>query len=92
MIRVLYPGTFDPPTNGHINIIKRAAKIFDKLEIVIANNSTKKWLFTAEERFNMLKHIIKEYNNVNLYIWDKIIVDFAVKFCQFFLDFVCILP
>jgi pantetheine-phosphate adenylyltransferase len=79
MLRVLYPGTFDPPTNGHLNIIYRAARIFDKLEVVIAHNPMKACFFSPEERLNMLSHIIADLDNVELHIWDGIIVKLAEK-------------
>ena len=50
MTRAVFPGSFDPPTNGHINIIQRAAKLFDIVDVVIAVNSEKKYLFSQEER------------------------------------------
>lgn len=79
MTKVLYPGTFDPPTNGHVNIIKRAKNIFDSINIVIANNIEKNYLFTAEERLEMLKEIVTDIDNIKIDIWDGLIVDFAAK-------------
>ncbi len=79
MTSVLYPGTFDPPTNGHINIIKRARNIFDKIDIVIADNIQKKYLFSSKERYNMLSEIIADMENIKIHIWDGLIVDFASK-------------
>ena len=79
MKRVIYPGTFDPPTNGHLNVISRAAKIFDSLEIVIAVNPEKKCVFTPQERFNMLESLVKKYKNVNVHVWEGLVVDFAEK-------------
>lgn len=79
MKRVIYPGTFDPPTNGHLNVISRAAKIFDKIEIVIAVNPEKKCVFTPQERFNMLKFLVKKHENVNVHLWEGLVVDFAEK-------------
>jgi pantetheine-phosphate adenylyltransferase len=79
MKRVIYPGTFDPPTNGHLNVISRAAKIFDAIEIVIAVNPLKKCVFTPQERFDMLKQLVKKHKNVNVHLWEGLIVDFAEK-------------
>jgi len=77
MRRVIYPGTFDPPTNGHLNVISRAAKIFD--QIVIAVNSEKHCVFTPQERFDMLKNLVKKHKNVNVHLWEGLIVNFAQK-------------
>jgi pantetheine-phosphate adenylyltransferase len=79
MKRVIYPGTFDPPTNGHLNVISRAAKIFDAIEIVIAVNPLKKCVFTPLERVDMLKQLVKKHKNVNVHLWEGLIVDFAEK-------------
>ena len=79
MLRVLYPGTFDPPTNGHLDIISRASRIFDEIEVVIADNPLKSCTFTAGERHDMLKALTLDYRNVKLHTWDGLIVDFAIK-------------
>ncbi len=79
MTSVLYPGTFDPPTNGHLNIIKRAKNIFDKIDIVIADNIQKKCVFTAQERYEMLTEIVSDMENIKIHIWKGLIVDFAAK-------------
>jgi pantetheine-phosphate adenylyltransferase len=79
MIRVIYPGTFDPPNNGHLNVISRAVKIFDHIEIVIAVNPEKKCFFTPRERFEMMEKLVKIHENVNVNLWEGLIVDFAQK-------------
>lgn len=79
MLKAVYPGSFDPPTNGHLNIIDRASRIFDELNVVIAVNETKKYLFSAEERQSMMTVLLSQYNNVKLHLWDKLIVDFVEK-------------
>lgn len=79
MVKAVFPGSFDPPTNGHLNLIQRAAQIFGELDIVIAVNANKKYLFSAEERFNLMSELIMNYGNVKLHLWDKLIVDFAEK-------------
>ncbi|RKX74113.1 MAG: pantetheine-phosphate adenylyltransferase [Spirochaetes bacterium] len=79
MLKVIFPGSFDPPTNGHLNLIKRGATIFDKLEVVIAVNPQKEYLFSAEERFSMMTELVKDYENVDVHLWDKLIVEFAEK-------------
>jgi pantetheine-phosphate adenylyltransferase len=79
MLRVLYPGTFDPPTNGHLNIINRASSMFDKIDIVIANNKLKSCFFSINERFEMLSHLIADKKNICLHTWDGLIVEFAKR-------------
>ena len=79
MIKVLYPGTFDPPTNGHLDIISRASKIFDEISIVIADNPHKSCFFTADERFSMVEELVSQFKNVKLHVWNGLIVDFAEK-------------
>lgn len=75
----VFPGTFDPPTNGHINIIQRASSMFDSVDVVIAVNSDKKCLFSQEERFNMIQELIKPFNNVTVHTWEGLIVNYAEK-------------
>lgn len=75
----MFPGTFDPPTLGHVDIIKRSASLYDELYVVIADNINKKTLFTAEERKSMLENIFKDYDNVKIMIWQGLVVDFARK-------------
>ena len=79
MVKAIFPGSFDPPTNGHINVIERASRIFEELIVVISVNPQKKYFFNAEERYKMLEEIIKKYENVHLHMWDQLIVDFAEK-------------
>ncbi len=78
-MKVIFPGSFDPPTNGHFDIMNRAAAIFDQLEVVIADNPHKKYLFSADERFEMITTMVAEYPNVQVTIWRGLIVDFAEK-------------
>jgi len=79
MLIAVYPGSFDPPTNGHLNLINRASKIFDSLKVVIAVNPSKKYLFSSKERVAMMKLLLKGYKNVSVDLWDKLIVDFASR-------------
>lgn len=79
MQTAIFPGTFDPPTNGHLNLIARAAKIFEKLHVVIAVNQAKKTLFSPEERLEMMRHLLEPYENVEVLLWDRLIVDYAVE-------------
>jgi pantetheine-phosphate adenylyltransferase len=77
MLKALYPGSFDPPTNGHVNVIDRAAKIFDELIVVIAVNVHKEYFFDAQTRYDLMCSIVEEYDNISVHLWDRLIVDFA---------------
>ena len=79
MIKALFPGSFDPPTNGHLNLIQRASQLWDEIDVVIAVNSYKKYAFSAEERYTMMMALVKDYPNVRVAVWDKLIVDYAEK-------------
>jgi len=76
MKKAAFPGSFDPPTSGHINIIKRAASIFGELLVVVAENRQKKYLFSAQERASMISELVKDEKNVKVAICDCLIVDF----------------
>ena len=73
----MLPGSFDPPTVGHMDIIERSALLYDKLFVVIADNIAKKTLFTAEERKKMLEELLAGYSNIEVCIWSGLVVDFA---------------
>jgi len=75
----IYPGTFDPITNGHLSIVKRAVKIFDKLIISILNNPQKTPLFSIEERIDMIKHTLREFADIEIDVFEGLLVDYAVK-------------
>lgn len=77
MRKVLYPGTFDPVTNGHIDIIKRARELFDGVVVTVAINPGKTPLFTVEERVHMLKESLKDFDNVVVDSFDGLVVDHA---------------
>ncbi len=77
--RALYAGSFDPITNGHIDIIERALKIFDEIVVVIAVSPTKKPLFSKEERISQLKAIFKNNPKVKIDTWDNLIVNYLKK-------------
>jgi len=79
MMKAAFPGSFDPPTSGHINIISRAASIFSELVVVVAENKQKKYLFSAEERASMIKELVKDRKNVTVEICSSLIVDFLQK-------------
>lgn len=70
-------GSFDPPTLGHLNIIERALKIFDRLIIGLGTNIAKQPILTPSERIELLKEILKEYKNVEVTSFDGLLVDFA---------------
>ena len=73
----IYPGTFDPITNGHIDIIKRAAKLFDKVIVAVAHNTGKTPLFTMEERKEMIAEVVKECDHVEVDIFSGLIVEYC---------------
>ena len=75
----IYPGTFDPITNGHISIVKRALKIFDEMIIAILNNPQKNPLFSLDERIDMIKQTLKGFMNIKVEIFNGLLVDYAVK-------------
>ncbi|MCI8372298.1 MAG: pantetheine-phosphate adenylyltransferase [Lachnospiraceae bacterium] len=77
MSKAIYPGSFDPVTFGHLDIIGRSAKIVDELVVGVLVNSTKQPMFTIEERVEMLKHLTKDYSNVEIISFDGLLVDFA---------------
>ena len=78
-MKAAFPGSFDPPTSGHINIISRAASIFGELVVIVAENKRKKYLFSAEERASMIRELIKDHKNVSVTVCDCLIVDFLKK-------------
>lgn len=73
----IYPGSFDPITNGHIDIIKRATKLFDKVIVVLAKNSAKKYRFSLEDRKEMVETSLKGFENVEVDVCDGLTVEFA---------------
>jgi len=76
-VKALYPGTFDPPTNGHVDLIQRGAKLFDHLTVAILVNPVKNPLFTVDERVEMLKEATNGIGNVSVATFDGMMVDFA---------------
>ncbi|TYB30246.1 MAG: pantetheine-phosphate adenylyltransferase [Candidatus Mcinerneyibacterium aminivorans] len=73
----IYPGTFDPITKGHINIVKRSLKFFDKLIIAVAQNEEKNPLFDVNERVNMIKEVFKNNDNIDVIAFDGLLVNLA---------------
>lgn len=75
----IYPGSFDPVTKGHLDIIQRASKMVDKLIVAVLNNGAKSPLFSVEERVNMLKEVTKDIPNVDIDSFSGLLIDFAKK-------------
>ena len=75
----IYPGSFDPLTNGHLDVIERGRKIFDRLVVGILKNPHKQPLFTSEERKAMIEEVVKPFSNVEVEIFDGLLVNFARK-------------
>lgn len=77
MRRAVCPGSFDPPTNGHLDIVGRASALFDEVVIAVGVNKAKKRLFSAEERMEMLVEISAPYANVRVDTFDGLLVDYC---------------
>jgi len=75
----IYPGSFDPVTNGHIDIAQRGLRLFDKIIVAILSNPVKNFLFTVEERIEMLESSFEEYPNIKVEKFDGLLVDYAAK-------------
>lgn len=75
----VYPGSFDPITNGHIDVLKRILKVFDEVIVLIANNPNKKNLFTIEERLSLAKESLKNFKNVKVDSYKGLTVNYAKK-------------
>ncbi len=75
--RAVYPGSFDPVTNGHIDLIQRSSALFDEVVVAILRNTDKTPLFTVEERREMLEQAIREFNNVSVTSFAGLLVDFV---------------
>jgi pantetheine-phosphate adenylyltransferase len=76
-IRAVYPGTFDPVTNGHIDLIQRSAELFDRVIVAVLNNTEKSPLFTVTERVEMLAEVVEGLKNVSVSTFQGLLVDFA---------------
>ncbi|MFA5645109.1 MAG: pantetheine-phosphate adenylyltransferase [Candidatus Ratteibacteria bacterium] len=76
MKTAVYPGSFDPVTNGHIEIVERSQKFIECIIIAVAHNPQKKSLFSFEERAEMLKEVFKDYDNVRVESFDGLLVDY----------------
>lgn len=73
----IYPGSFDPVTFGHLDIIRRAARIFDKVKVTVFHNSAKKPLFSIDERVEMLKEVTMDLENVEVDLYEGLLTDYA---------------
>jgi pantetheine-phosphate adenylyltransferase len=78
-VTAIYPGSFDPPTNGHLDLIERGSKIFDELVVAILRNPDKDPLFSVGERRRMLEALTAEFHNVRVDTFDGLTVDYAAK-------------
>lgn len=73
----IYPGSFDPLTNGHLDILQRALRIFDKVVIAVAQNGAKTALFSPEERADLVRTAVKDMKNVEVDLFSGLLVDYA---------------
>ena len=76
-MQVIFPGTFDPPTNGHLDLMRRAARMFGRVVVVIAVNPDKAALFSAQERLEMINSLVQDLPNAEVHVWQGLIVEFA---------------
>lgn len=77
MAKVIYPGTFDPVTYGHVDIVRRAVELFEEVIVTVAKNPSKTALFSVEERVEMLKESLKEFDRVRIDSFGGLVVDHA---------------
>ena len=75
----IYPGSFDPVTNGHLDLIERGEKMFDLLIVAVLQNAEKQPLFSVNERVEMLREVTKQWNDVEVDVFDGLLVDYARK-------------
>ena len=77
--KAIYPGSFDPVTNGHLDVIQRAARILDHVIVAVANNTSKKTLLTIRERAELLREVTKGIKNVSVETFDDLVIEYARK-------------
>lgn len=77
MVKAVFAGSFDPPTNGHLDIIKRASGLFDSVDVVVSVNPEKKYMFSQDERLEMMKNLISDFKNVSVHAYEGLIVNYA---------------
>jgi pantetheine-phosphate adenylyltransferase len=82
----IYPGSFDPPTNGHLDLIQRGSKIFEELVVAILRNSEKVPMFSVSERLEMLRNLTSDLSNVRIDTFDGLMVEYAKS-----IDAICVL-
>lgn len=78
-ITAIYPGTFDPITLGHIDLVKRAAKMFDRIIVAVANNQEKNTLFSLNERVDLVKQVFADTENIEIKNFDGLLTEFAAQ-------------
>lgn len=79
MAKAVYPGSFDPITNGHLDIIKRASEIFDEVIVAVATNSSKEPLFSIEVRIEIIKRVIDQFPNVRVSTFNGLLVEYCTE-------------
>jgi len=79
MSTAVYPGSFDPITNGHLDVIKRGTKVFEKVIVAVGDNPAKKALFTKDERVEMIREVTKAFRNAEVDGFDGLVVDYVHK-------------
>lgn len=78
-VLAIYPGSFDPITNGHLDLIERGARLFDRLVVAILRNESKEPLFSVEERMEMLREVVREFPNVEVDSFHGLLVDYVAE-------------
>jgi pantetheine-phosphate adenylyltransferase len=78
MRRAIYPGSFDPVTNGHLDVVERARKLFDEVVVAVAHNDEKQPLFSLQERLDLLRETVGKIDNVRIAQFEGLLVDFAL--------------
>lgn len=79
MLTVLFPGSFDPPTNGHLDLIERCSRLYHRVHVVVAVNPAKHYTFNADERREMMEELCRNFPNVEVHLWDRLVVECARK-------------
>jgi len=79
MRTAIYPGSFDPLTNGHLDVIQRAAKLFDRVVVAVAKNADKRPLFTLEERLALVRHAVRHLPGVEADAFDGLLIDYVLR-------------
>ena len=76
--RAIYPGSFDPVTNGHLDVVERARKLFDEVIVAVAHNDEKQPLFSLQERLDLLRQTVGKIDNVKIAQFEGLLVEFAI--------------